>query len=150
MAIWQSCIAKCTRAIWGHPIAKHTLAILATSHRLNSDDRVSSFSWTRGSKLCFSHVSLILVATFLFSFSQNRYSLISLHLSWLHGNPISCPVSCTFGTLSWYVVHAPPYFWHRMRGFLKAICLWAQPGSLTTGDLSPFRLSPKASDANVR
>ncbi len=65
MAIWQSCIAKyllaiwhyfiakCTLAIWWHPIAKRTLAILATSYRLNRNNRVSSFDWTRGSKLCF-------------------------------------------------------------------------------------------------
>ncbi len=43
----------------------------------------------------------------------------------------------------------PPYFWHRTRGFLKARCSW-EPGSrLTTGDLSPFRLLPKVSGANV-
>jgi hypothetical protein len=60
---------------------------------LNSNDRVSSFYWTRGSKLCvltrFSYFScyfLILV------FLQNCYSLISLCLSRLHGNPISCPI----------------------------------------------------------
>jgi hypothetical protein len=42
-------------------------AILATSYCSNRNNRVSSFYWTRGSKLCFSHVSLILVAPFLFS-----------------------------------------------------------------------------------
>jgi hypothetical protein len=67
LAIWHYYIAKCTLAIWQHPIAKHTLAILATSYCLYKNDRVSSFYWTRGSKLCYSHVSLILVATFLFS-----------------------------------------------------------------------------------
>jgi hypothetical protein len=37
-----------------------------------------------------------------------------------------------------------------MRGFLEARCLW-EPGSrLATSDLSPFRLSPKVSGANVR
>jgi hypothetical protein len=57
---------------------------------LNSNDRVSSIYWTRGSILTrfsyFSRYFLILV------FLQNHYSLISSHLSWLHGNPISCPV----------------------------------------------------------
>ena len=123
LAIWRQAIAKCTLVIWWQPIAKHWLANLVTSHCLNRNDRVSSFYQTRGSKLCFltcfSHFSryfLILV------FLQYCYSLISLRLSWLHRNPISCPVSHTFGTTSWYVVHAPPYFWHRMRGFLEARC----------------------------
>ncbi len=64
--IWLCCIAKCSLAILQQPIAKHTLAILATSYCLNRNNRVSSFYLTRGSKQCFSHVSLILVATFLF------------------------------------------------------------------------------------
>ncbi len=151
MEIWQSYIAKyllanwlyfianCMLAIWQHPIAKHMLAILATSYRLNRNNRVSSFNWTRGSKLlfltCFSYFScyfLILV------FLQNCYLLIYLRLSWLHRNPISCPISCTFGIRSWYVVHVPPYSWHRTRGFLEARRSW-EPGSrLTTGDFSPF------------
>jgi hypothetical protein len=71
-------------------ITKHTLAILATSYGLNRNDRVSSFYKTRGSKLCF-----------LTCFSYfSRYFLIlvfckiaiSLHLSQLHGNPISYPI----------------------------------------------------------
>ncbi len=90
MAIWHYFIAKCTRAIWWHLITKQTLAILATSYCLNRNDRVSSFYWTN---YIFSHVSLILVATFLILvFSKNCYSLISLRLSRLHGNLISCPV----------------------------------------------------------
>jgi hypothetical protein len=49
-----------------------------------------------------------------------------------------------------YIVHAHPYFWHRTRGFLQARCLW-EPGSrLTTNALSPFRLLPKVSGANIR
>ncbi len=67
-------------AILRQPIAKHLLAILATSYCLNRNDRVSSFYWTRESKqcffTCFSHFScyfLILV------FSKNRYLLISLY-----------------------------------------------------------------------
>ncbi len=82
-------------------------------------------------------------------FLQNCYSLISSCLSRLHRNPISCPVSCTFGTPSLYVVHAPPYFWHRTRGFLKARRLWEPGGRLTTGYFSPFRLLPKVSGVNI-
>ncbi len=79
----------------------------------------------------------------------NCYLLISSRLSRLHGNPISRPFSCTLGTPSWYVVHAPPCFWHRMRGFLEARCWW-EPGSrLTTSEFSPFRLLRKGSGANV-
>jgi hypothetical protein len=139
LAIWHYFIAKCTLATWGHSIAKHTLVILATSYRLYRNNRAIIFYWTRGSKTCFltcfsnfSCYFLILV------FLQKRYFLISLCLSWLHGNPISCPVSCTFGTPSWYVVHAPPYFWHRTCGFLEARCSWEPVSRLTTGDLSPF------------
>jgi hypothetical protein len=71
------------------PIAKHMLAILATSYCLNRNDRFSSFYWTRGSKQCFltcfsyfSRYFLILV------FLLNCYLLISSRLSRLHGNPI--------------------------------------------------------------
>jgi hypothetical protein len=151
MAIWLCFINKCTLAVWRQPIAKHSLGILATSYCLNRNYRVSSFYWTSGSELCFltcfsyfSHYSHILV------FSLNCYLLIFLRLSWLHGNPISCPVSHTLGTPSWYVVHAPPYFWHRMHGFLKARHLWEPGSGLTTGKFSPFCLSPKVSSANLR
>ncbi len=150
LAIWRYFIAKCTLATWRYPIAKHTLTILATSYCLNRNNIVSTCYWTRRSKLCFltcfsyfSHYFPILV------FLQNCYSPISLHLSCLHGNLISCPVSHTFGNLSWYLVHVPPCFWHRKHGFLEARCSW-EPGSrLTTGDFSLFRLSPKVSGANV-
>jgi hypothetical protein len=43
LAIWRQAIAKCMLAIWRQPIAKIKLAILATSYRLNINDRVSSF-----------------------------------------------------------------------------------------------------------
>ncbi len=137
--IWLCFIAKCLLAILQQPIAKHTLAILVTSYCLNRNDRVSSFYWTRGRKKCFltcfsyfSHYFHIRV------FLQNCYLLISLRLSWLHGNPISCPISCTIGTPSWYVVHAPPCFWHRTRGFLKARRSWEPGSSLTTCGYFPF------------
>ncbi len=121
LAIWRHTIAKCTLAIWQQPIAKHSLAILATSYCLKRNDRVSSFYKTRGSKLCFlTSFSYFSRYFHVLVFLQNRYLLISSQLSWLHGNPISCPVSCTFGTPSWYVIHATPYFRHRTRGFLKA------------------------------
>ncbi len=78
MAIWRSCIAKyllaiwlyfiakCTLAIWRQPNAKHMLAILATSYCLNRNDELVAFIGLEGVNYVFSHVSLILVATFLF------------------------------------------------------------------------------------
>jgi hypothetical protein len=53
-------------AILPHPIAKHTLAIVATSYCLKRNDRVSSFIGLERVNYIFSHVSLILAATFLF------------------------------------------------------------------------------------
>jgi hypothetical protein len=150
LAIWRHPIAKCTLAIWRQPIAKTSLAILATSYCLNRINRVSSFYETRGSKLCFlTCLSYFSCYFHILVFLWNCYLLISLHLSRLHRNPISCPVSCTFGTMSWYVVHVPPCFWYRTPGFLKVRCSW-EPGSrLTTGEFSPLRLSWKVSGANV-
>ncbi len=92
LAIWQHRIAKCTLAIWQQPITKHWLAIITTSY-LNRKDRVSSFYWTRGSKLCFlTCFSYFSCYFFYLVFLQICYSLISLCLSWLHGNLISRPV----------------------------------------------------------
>ncbi len=64
--IWLCLIAERLLAILRQPIAKHMLAILATSYRLNGNDRVSSFIGLGGVNNVFSHVSLILDATFLF------------------------------------------------------------------------------------
>jgi hypothetical protein len=68
LAIWRHTFAKFSRAIWQQLIAKHLLVILATSYRLNRNDRVSIVAFIRleGVNYVFSHVSLILVATFLF------------------------------------------------------------------------------------
>jgi hypothetical protein len=150
LAIWQQPIAKQTLVIWLYFIAKYTLAILVTSHCLNQSVRVSCFYGTRGSKLCFLTCFSYFSCYFLIIvFSQHFYSLISLRLSWLHRNQISRPISRTFGTLSWYVVHKPPCFWHSTRGFLDARRSW-EPGSrLTTGEFSSFCLLLKVSGANV-
>ncbi len=57
--------------------------------------------------------------------------------------------SRTIGTPSKYIVHAPPCFWHRTRGFLEARHSWEPGSSLTTSELSLFRLLPKVSAVNV-
>ncbi len=150
LVIWLCFIAKCSLAIWQQPTAKHMLSILATSYCLNRNDRVSSFYWTRGSKLCFLTCFSYFSCYFLIlEFSRNCYLLISSCLSRLHGNPISRPVSCTIGTPSKYFVQAPPCLWHRTRGFLKARHSWEPGSSLTTGEFSPFCLLPKVSGVNV-
>ncbi len=107
---------------------------LASFLSLSSNNRVSSFYWTRGSKLCFltcfSYFSCyFLILVFLWT----RYLLVYLHLSWLHGNLISCPI---FSYL-WHseVVHCTctPCFWHRLHGFLKARRSRESGSRLTTG-----------------
>ncbi len=139
LAIWRHPITKFTLAIWWQTIAKHSLATLATSYRLNSNNRVSSFYKTKGSKLCFLTCFSYFSRYFHIPvFLQNCYVLISLR-------PFSAAWESDFlsrflylGTPSWYVVHAPPCFWHKTREFLKARRLW-EPGSrLTTSEIFPF------------
>jgi hypothetical protein len=65
--IWLCHIAKCSLAILQQPIAKHMLAISATSYCLNGNNReLVAFIGLGGVNNVFSHVSLILVATFVF------------------------------------------------------------------------------------
>ncbi len=143
-------------------IAKYSLAIgvhvLLNAHwrfgdtlSLNRNDRVSSFYWTRGSNLCFlTRFSYFSCYFLILVFLQNCYSLISLRLSWLHQNPITSPIFLYLWHSEVVCCTWAPTFWHRPRGFFEARRLW-EPGSrLTTGDLSPFRLLPKVSGANVR
>ena len=124
-------------AIWQHPIAKHTLAMLATSHRLNSDDRVSSFYWTRGSTLCFlTRFSYFSCYFLILVFLQNCYSLISFA-------PFSAAQESDF--LSRFLVPLA----------LRASMLYMHPhisGTERMGFLKQdaFRLLPKVSGANVR
>ncbi len=62
---WQfGFIAKCLLAILRQPIANHMLAILATSETIE----LVAFIGLEGVNYVFSHVSLILVATFLFKY----------------------------------------------------------------------------------
>jgi hypothetical protein len=92
MAIWQSLIAKYLLAIGIH-VLLNACWQFGNSLLLNRNDRVSSFFWTRGSKLFFlTRFSFFSCYFLILVFLQNCYSLISLRLSWLHGNPISCPV----------------------------------------------------------
>jgi hypothetical protein len=117
---------------------------------LSSNDRISSFSWIRGSKCCFLTSFSHLNCYFLFLvFLRNCYLLVSLRLSWLQGNLISCPI---FSHL-WYSkiprCMCAPIVLAQMMHFLEARCS-REPGiRISTGFLSPFRLSPKVLHANV-
>jgi hypothetical protein len=83
-----------------------------------------AFIRLEGVNYVFSQVSLILVATFLSSiFAKSLHTnFFAPFLAARESN--FCPVSHTSGTPSWYIVHAPPYFSHRTRGFLEARCSW--------------------------
>jgi hypothetical protein len=87
---------------------------------LSNNNRISSFYWIRGSKHCSLTSFSYLNRYFLFQvFLHNCYLLVSLHLSWLHGNPMSHPVSLYLWFSKYHVLHAPPYFWHTWCIFLK-------------------------------
>ncbi len=123
---------------------------LASSLLVSSNNRVSSFYWNRESKHCFltsfSHPNcyfLILV------FACNCYLLVSLHLSWLHGNPISHPVFSYLWDSKVLSCTCAPMFLAHITLFFEATCLWEPVIRLTTGFLSPFRLSPKVSLVNI-
>ncbi len=88
---------------------------------LSSNNRISSFYWIRGSKHCFLTSCSYLNCNFCFLvFLRNRFLLVYLCLSWLHGNPISRPI---FSHL-WYS-EVPrctciPIFLAHMMHFLEA------------------------------
>ncbi len=148
--IWLCLIAKCSLAILQQPIAKHTLAMLATSYRLNRNNRVSSFYWTRGSKLCF----LTCFSDFSCYFHILVFSQKSLLTNFFV--PFSAARKSDFSSRFLYHWHSEllrrtcaPCFWHRTHGFLEARRSWELGSSLTTGEFSLFRLLPKVSGANV-
>jgi hypothetical protein len=108
---------------------------------LNLNDRVSSFYWTRGIKLCFlTRFSFFSCYFLILVLLQNCYLLISSCLSRLHGNPISRPIFSYHWHSEVVRCMCAPCFWHRTRGFLEARHS-RKPGSrLTTSDfpLSAF------------
>jgi hypothetical protein len=91
--IWLDDVSMTSSALLNDVDRHHLIASnLASFLSLSSDNRVSSFYWTRGSKPCFltgfsyfSHYFLLL------EFLHSHYLLV-LCLSWLHGNSISLPV----------------------------------------------------------
>ncbi len=113
----------------------------AASLLLSSNNRICSFNWIRGSKHCILTNFSNFYRYFLFlEFLQHRYLLVSLHPSWLCGTPISHPV------LIPCVLQIPrctctPMFLAHMTRFLKVRRSWEPGTRISTGILSPFRLS---------
>ncbi len=146
LVIRRTDIAKLLLTICQSDVAKFTLR-LEDILSLSSNDRICSFNWIRGSKHCFlTSFSNLNCYFLLLVFSRNSYLLVSLLLSWLHGNPISLPVFIPF------VLRIPrrtcaPIFLAHMMHFLEARRLWEPGTRISTGFLSPFRLSPKDSHA---
>jgi hypothetical protein len=100
LAIKLDLIAKCTLAIRRHPIAEHALAIFATSYRLNRNIELVAFIGLEGKNYVFSRVSLILVATFLFSvFAKSQLIFLCAFLG-CTGIQFLFSFFCTFGTPS--------------------------------------------------
>ncbi len=116
---------------------------------LSSNNRSCSFNWIRGSKHCFltSFFNLYHYCLFLV-FLRHCYLLVSLHLSRLHGTPISYPVFIPF-ILQIPCCTCAPIFLAHFRHFLKVRCLWEPGTRISTGIISPFRLFPKVSRANI-
>jgi hypothetical protein len=115
---------------------------LASYLFLSSNNRVSNFYWIRGRKHCFltsfSNLNCYLLFLVLLC---NCYSQVSSRLSWLHGSPVSRP---DFSYLCYSKVQhctCAPIFLAHITCFLEARCL-QEPGTrISTGFLSPFRLS---------
>ncbi len=148
LVIWQTDIAKYLPTYWQSNVAKFTLAILR--HPIaSSSGRICNFNWIRGSKYCFltSFSNLYCYFHFLV-FLRHCYLLVYLHLSWLHGTPISHPVFISFVLRIPRCIYAPKFMAH-ITCFLKVRHLWGPGTRNSTGIFSPFRLLPKVSRANV-
>ncbi len=117
---------------------------------LSSNDRIYSYNWIKGSKHCFlTSFSNLYCYFLLLVFSRNSYLLVSLCLSWMCGNLISLPVFIPFVLQIPRRTCAPIFLAYMMR-FLKARCSWEPGTRISSGFLSPFRLLPNVSHANVR
>jgi hypothetical protein len=111
---------------------------------------ICSFNWIRGSKHCFLTSFSNFYHYFLFLvFLQHCYLIVSSHLSWLHGTPISYPVFIPFVLRILCRTCAPMFLAHIMH-FLEVRCLWEPGTRVSTGIFSLFCLYPKVSCANVR
>ncbi len=148
LVIWRPSIATYLLMIWQSNVATFML-VISNILLLSSNNRICSFNWIRGSKHCFLTSFSNRYRYFLFLvFLQNCYLLVSLHLSRLRGTPISHPIFTP--SVLWIprCTCAPIFLAHITR-FLEARRSWEPGTRISTGFLSPFRLSPKVSHANV-
>jgi hypothetical protein len=108
---------------------------------LISNDRICSFDWIRGSKHCFltSFSNFFLYFLFLV-FLQHCYLLVSSHLSWSRGTPISYPIFIPF-VLRILRHTCTPMFLAHITHFLEVRRSWEPGTKISNGILSPFRLS---------
>jgi hypothetical protein len=123
---------------------------LVSSLSLSSNNRVGSFYWTRGSKLCFlTSFSNFSCYFLILEFLLSCYILVSLRLFWVHGNPIFVPF-----LKPWALPGSMSYVHPHISGthhacFLRARRLWDPGSGLSTGFFSHFRSLPKISGANI-
>ncbi len=123
---------------------------LASPLSLSSNDRVSSFYWSRGSKLCFlTSFSYFSGYFIILGFLRSHYLLVSLRLSWLHGNPIFCPVFSNLVQLQDSTLYVHPHISGTHQAcFLRTRHLWDPGSGLSTRLISHFRSLPKVSGVN--
>jgi hypothetical protein len=122
---------------------------LASFLSLSSHDRVSSFYWTRGSKLCFlARFSYFSCYFLILVFLQKNYLLVSLRLSRMNRNPISHPIF-SYPWNSEVVCHMCASMFLAQNTWIEARCSREPVSRLTTGFLSHLSLSPKVSHANI-
>ncbi len=116
----------------------------------SSNNSISSFYWTRGSKLClFTGFSYFGCYFLMLGFLHSHYLLVSLCLSQLHRNLISHPIFSYLGHSEVVRCMCTPMFLAHIVHFLIARRLWDPGTRLSTGFISHFHLLPKVSDVNV-
>ncbi len=107
--------------------------------------------WIWGNIHCFLRSFSYLNCYFLIVvFLCNRYLLVSLCHSWLHGNPISCTIFSYPWDSEVVCRMCTPIFLAHITCFLEARCS-REPGTrISTSFLSPFCILPKVSHASIR
>ncbi len=139
--IRQKDIAKFLLTIWQSIVATFTFCDWATFLLLSSSNRFCSFIWIRGSKHSFLTSFSNFYRYFLFLvFWRCRYLLVPLHLSRLYWTPISYPVFVPFVLRILRRTCALMFLAH-LTCFLEVRHSWELSTRISTGILSPFRLS---------
>jgi hypothetical protein len=107
---------------------------------LSSNNKVSSFCWTRESQHSFlTNFSYFCCYFLIIVFGQLLLSSFFVPFLAAWKSDLSFPVSHTSGTLRYCIVHAPLCFWHRLHCFSWSKTLW-DPGSRLGTRFFPFSL----------